>query len=85
MSLIARLGTILIAVTIVAVSAVVRTDDEAIAVRSPLQANNAIAITDVTVIDVQRGARLLGATVVTAGDRIASVGRSAVIPPGATV
>src|SRR5215471_4660817 len=81
MLLLGRPGRILMAVTIIAAPAVVRTDD---AVRIPFQASSAIAITDVTVIDVERGARLLDATVLTAGDRIASVGRSAVIPPGAT-
>ena len=84
MSLMARLGTILTAVTIVAVPAVVRTSDEAFALRIPVQASNAVAISDVTVIDVERGVRLVGATVVTAGDRIESVGRSAAIPSGAT-
>src|SRR5215469_7501228 len=72
------------AVTILAAPAMVRTDDKTFAERIPVQANNAVAITDVTVIDVERGARLVDATVVTAGARIASVGRSAVIPPGAT-
>lgn len=84
MSLIARLGRILMAVTIVAAPAIVRTDEKALAVGIPVQATNAVAITDVTVIDVERGARVDGATVVIAGDRIASVDRSAVIPPGAT-
>jgi imidazolonepropionase-like amidohydrolase len=84
MSLIARRARILMAVTIIAAPVILRTDDKTFAARIPVQANNAIAITDVTVIDVDRGARLLGATVVTAGDRIASVGRSAVVPPGAT-
>jgi amidohydrolase family protein len=84
MSLIARLGGVLMAVTIIAAPTVVRTGDKAFAGRIPVQANKAIAITDVTVIDVERGARILGATVVTAGDRIASVGQLAVIPSGAT-
>src|SRR6188508_1004966 len=72
MSLKDRLGGILIAVAIITAPAAVRTDDNAFALRIPIQANDAIAITDVTVIDVERGAR------------IARVGRSAVIPPGAT-
>lgn len=80
----ARLGGILIAVTIITAPAAVRTDDKAFALLIPIQANNAIAITDVTVIDVESGARIDGANVVTVGDRIARVGRSAVIPPGAT-
>ena len=80
----ARLGGIVMAVTIISGPAAVRTDDRAFALVRPVQANKAIAIVDVTVIDVDRGARLPGATVVTAGDRITSVGRSAVIPPGAT-
>ena len=84
MSLMARLGGILIAVTIITAPAAVRTDDKAFALLIPIQANNAIAITDVTVIDVESGARIDGANVVTVGDRIARVGRSAVIPPGAT-
>jgi len=80
----ARLGGILIAVTIITAPAAVRTDDKAFALLIPIQANNAIAITDVTVIDVESGARIDGANVVTVGDRIARVGRSAVIPAGAT-
>jgi imidazolonepropionase-like amidohydrolase len=84
MSLKDRLGGILIAVAIITAPAAVRTDDNAFALRIPIQANDAIAITDVTVIDVERGARIDGANVVTVGDRIARVGRSAVIPPGAT-
>ena len=72
------------AVTIIAAPAMVRSDAKTFAGRIPVQANNAIAVTDVTVIDVERGARLSGVTVVTANDRIASIGRSAVIPPGAT-
>ncbi len=83
-SLKARLGGILIAVTIITAPAAVRTDDKAFALRIPIQANNPIAITDVTVIDVESGARIDGANVVTVGDRIVRVGRSAVIPPGAT-
>ena len=84
MPLMARLGGILIAVTIITAPAAVRTDDKAFALLIPIQANNAIAITDVTVIDVESGARIDGANVVTVGDRIARVGRSAVIPAGAT-
>jgi cytosine/adenosine deaminase-related metal-dependent hydrolase len=84
MSLMARLGGILIAVTIITAPAAVRTDDKAFALLIPIQATNAIAITDVTVIDVESGARIDGANVVTVGDRIARVGRPAVIPPGAT-
>lgn len=84
MSLIAWRARIVMALTIIAAPAMVRTDDKTFAGRVPVQANNAIAITDVTVIDVDRGARLPGVTVVTDGDRIARVGRSGVIPPGAT-
>jgi imidazolonepropionase-like amidohydrolase len=84
MSLGARRTRILMAVTIIAAPAAVRTNDKAFATRIPALANNAIAITDVTVIDVERGARLSGVTVVTADDRIAGVGPSVVIPPGAT-
>src|SRR5215472_10851158 len=84
MSHITRRTRILMAVTIIAAPAMVRTGDKTFAGRIPVQANSAIAVTDVTVIDVERGARLSGVTVVTANDRIAGVGPAVVIPPGAT-
>lgn len=54
---------------------------------SPDGQRSAFAITDVTVIDVETGARRPGHTVVVAGDRIAAVGPSAdvAVPRGATV
>jgi hypothetical protein len=55
MFLIARRARILMALTIIAAPAMVRTDDQTFAARIPVQANNATAITDVTVIDVSRG------------------------------
>ena len=42
-----------------------------------------VAITDVTVIDVTTGQRQNGVTVVTRGDRIATIGRGVPVPPGA--
>jgi hypothetical protein len=43
----------------------------------------AIAITDVTVIDVRSGAKQAGVTVVTNGGEIAGIGRAVPVPPGA--
>src|SRR5687768_10784074 len=58
----------------------------------PLQAQDSatatpIAITNVTVVDVLRGARRRGMTVIVTGDRISAVGRSArtPVPHGARV
>jgi imidazolonepropionase-like amidohydrolase len=44
----------------------------------------AVAITDVTVIDVVTGARRSGMTVLTEGDRITAIGARVVIPRGTT-
>jgi imidazolonepropionase-like amidohydrolase len=42
-----------------------------------------VALTGVTVIDVETGARRTGVTVVTQGDRIAAMGSRIALPPGA--
>src|SRR5215813_6301336 len=41
-----------------------------------------MALTGVTVIDVETGARKTGVTVLTQGDRIAAIGSQIAIPPG---
>src|SRR5947209_7826870 len=43
-----------------------------------------VAITGVTVIDVETGTHRGGLTILTQGDRIAAVGSNITVPPGAT-
>lgn len=43
-----------------------------------------VAISDVTLIDVETGARRTSVTVLTEGDRIAAIGRDVAVPRGAT-
>ena len=43
----------------------------------------AVAVTDVTVIEIETGARRTGVTVLTQGDRIAAIGANVAIPRGA--
>src|SRR4051794_29382778 len=52
---------------------------------SPVQSSRAVAIANVTVIDVLTGARRTGVTVLTQGDRIKAISAKTVIPRGTQI